>query len=182
MIPGDVMSDKKQDDQNRPVGIEDRPIQHMTSREEDQEFAAEMVRRSRRLIEDGSHQEAEHLLQEALKRVPDHKECRSYLAVALAGGQRKFVSAEKLAKSIIRDNPYDATAYYALGQVNLLGRRRGSAFRNLEKARNLASGDRGIERQVDSLDPRRPPVIRWLPRDNFLNILLGRWRASHSKG
>jgi uncharacterized protein HemY len=141
-----------------------------------------MLRRSKRLIDEGRHKDAEHYLKLALDKVPDNRECLAYMAVALAGGKHKFVSAEKLAKSIIRDNPYDATAYYALGRVNLLGRRRGSAFRNLEKARNLASGDRSIEKQVDQLDPRRPPVIRWLPRNNFLNILLGRLRANRSKG
>ena len=174
------MSEKHQDEE-LAVGIEDRPIQHMTVREENQDFAQEMLRRSIRLIEEGRHKDAEHYLRLALDRNPEHRECMAYLAVALAGGQRKFVSAEKIAKSIIRDNPYDATAYYALGRVNLLGRRRGSAFRNLEKARTLASGDQVIERQVDDLDPRRPPVIGWLPRNHFLNILFGRMRSDRNK-
>ena len=66
-------------------------------------------------------------------------------------------------------------------RANLIGSRRGSAFRNLEKARTLSGGDRKIDGAVSNLDPRRPPVISWLPRDNFLNILLGRWRAALSR-
>jgi len=154
---------------------------HSQSKAVDEEFAAEMVRRAKGLIEDDCHEDAEIFLRQGLERVPDHKECQAYIAVCLAG-KRKFVSAEKLAKNVIRNNPFDAVAYYALGRVNLLGSRRGSAFRNLEKAHNLASGDREMEGAVKDLDPRRPSVIPWLPRNNFLNILFGKWRASMSRG
>ena len=150
---------------------------YSTAKEVDEEFAAEMVRRSKRLIEDDRFQEAERLLRQALERIPDHKECQAHIAVCLAG-KRKFVSAEKLAKNVVRNNPFEAISYYALGRVNLLGSRRGSAFRNLQKARNLATGDQDMEVAVDDLDPRRPPVIGWLPRNHFLNITFGKWRAS----
>ncbi len=155
-------------------------ITYSTTREVDSEFAAEMVRRAKRLIEEGRHKDAELYLRQALERVPDHKECQAYIAVCLAG-KRKFVSAEKLAKNVIRNNPFDAIAYYALGRVNLIGSRRGSAFRNFEKAHNLASGDREMEGAVKELDPRRPPVIRWLPRNHFLNITFGKWRAAMNR-
>ena len=155
-------------------------ITYSTTREVDSEFAAEMVRRAKRLIEEGRHKDAELYLRQALERVPDHKECQAYIAVCLAG-KRKFVSAEKLAKNVIRNNPFDAIAYYALGRVNLIGSRRGSAFRNLKKAHNLASGDREMEGAVKELDPRRPPVIRWLPRNHFLNITFGKWRAAMNR-
>ncbi len=147
----------------------------------DEEFASDMARRAAVMIEAGRHRDAEHLLHQGLERVPDHQDCLTHLAVCLAAGRRKFVSAEKLAKNLIRTNPYDARGYYALGRVNLIGSRRGSAFRNLEKARNLSGGDQKIDGAVSNLDPRRPPVISWLPRDNFLNILLGRWRAALSR-
>ena len=86
---------------------------HSRSKAVDAEFAAEMVRRARRLIEEDRHKDAELYLRQALERVPDHKECQAYIAVCLAG-KRKFVSAEKLAKNVIRNNPFDAVAYYAL--------------------------------------------------------------------
>ncbi len=153
---------------------------YSTTREVDAEFATEMVRRAKRLIEEDRHKDAELYLRQALERVPDHKECQAYIAVCLAG-KRKFVSAEKLAKNVVRNNPFDAIAYYALGRVNLIGSRRGSAFRNLEKAHNLASGDSEMEGAVRELDPRRPPVIRWLPRNHFLNITFGKWRAAMNR-
>jgi tetratricopeptide (TPR) repeat protein len=157
------------------------PMIYTTTKEVDAEFATEMVRRAKRLIEEDRHKDAELYLRQALERVPDHKECQAYIAVCLAG-KRKFISAEKLAKNVIRNNPFDAIAYYALGRVNLIGSRRGSAFRNLEKARNLATGDREMEGAVQDLDPRRPPVIRWLARDHFMNILFGKWRAAMNRG
>ena len=66
----------------------------------------------RKSKEEGRHKDAERYLRQALERVPDHKECQAYIAVCLAG-KRKFVSAEKLAKNVIRNNPFDAVAYYA---------------------------------------------------------------------
>lgn len=149
--------------------------------EADQAFANDAARRGARMIEEGRYKEAEEILRQGIERCPGHQDCLASLAVCLAGGRRKFVSAEKIAKSMIRTNPYDARGYYALGRVNLIGSRRGSAFRNLEKARGLADGDRRLEGTLQNLDPRRPPVIRWLPRDNFLNVWLGRWRASLAK-
>jgi tetratricopeptide (TPR) repeat protein len=176
MILGDVMSDSKNSLLTPGQKIHDE-MTYSTTKEVDAEFAAEMVRRAKRLIEEGRHKDAETYLRMALERVPDHKECQAYIAVCLAG-KRKFVSAEKLAKSVVKNNPFDAIAYYALGRVNLIGSRRGSAFRNLEKARNLATGDLEMEGAVEELDPRRPPVIAWLPRNHFLNIMFGKWRAN----
>ena len=46
---------------------------------------------------------------------------------------------------------------------------------------DLAAGDRKIEGTLNNLDPRKPPVLGWLPRNNFLNIMLGRWRAKLQK-
>ena len=174
------MSDSKQTLMTPAQKIHE-DMTYSTSREVDMEFASEMVRRAKRLIEENRHKDAELYLRQALERVPDHKECQAYIAVCLAG-KRKFVSAEKLAKNVIRNNPFDAVAYYALGRVNLIGSRRGSAFRNLEKARNLASGDVEMEGEVQRLDPRRAPVIRWLPRNHVLNIWFGKWRAAMNRG
>ena len=181
MVPGDIMSETKTPQPGGSTMLSSEEVQHMTEREANIEFATDVARRAGRMIEDGRHKMAEELLHQGLERVPDHQDCLTHMAVCLAAGQHKFVSAEKLAKNIIRQNPYDARGYYALGRINLIGSRRGSAFRNLEKARNLAAGDRKIEGTLDNLDPRRPPVIPWLPRNNALNIMLGRWRASLQK-
>ena len=161
--------------------LSSQQVQDASSAEQNQLYAADVARRAAKMIEDGRHADAEQVLRLGLERVPDHQECLAHMAVCLAAGRRKFVSAEKLAKNLIRTNPYDPRGYYALGRVNLLGSRRGSAFRNIEKARDLAGGDAKLTGTLQNLDPRRPPVIPWLPRNNFLNILLGRWRAALSR-
>jgi hypothetical protein len=158
--------------------LSSRQVQDANSLEQNQLYAADVARRAGKMIEDGRHADAEQILRLGLERVPDHQDCLTHMAVCLAAGRRKFVSAEKLAKNLIKTNPYDARGYYALGRVNLIGSRRGSAFRNLEKAKDLADGDSRMGGTLENLDPRRPPVISWLPRNNVINIWLGRWRAA----
>ena len=141
------------------------------------DFCADRVRRAGKLLEKGNIKAAETVLQQGLTRVPEHAECVAYLAVCLAAGQRKYVTAEKLVKNIIKNHPYDPTAWYALGRINLLGGRREQAFKNFEMAVRVSCDDVQMEIIVEKMDPRRDPVLVFLPRDHFLNIMLGRWRS-----
>ncbi len=143
----------------------------------DLEYCARLIRRAGRFLEAGDVESAEASLRQGLERVPGHPECVAYLAVCLAAGKRKYVTAEKLVTNIINKNPGDPTAWYALGRVNLLGGRRDQAFKNFEKAKRVSRGDQNIKVIVDEMDPRREPVMSFLPRNNFVNILLGRLRA-----
>jgi tetratricopeptide (TPR) repeat protein len=146
--------------------------------EADMDHCAQLIRRAGRFLETGDVEAAEASLRQGLDRVPEHPECVAYLAVCLAAGKRKYVTAEKLVTNIINKNPYDSTAWYALGRVNLLGGRRDQAFKNFEKAKRVSRGDRNIEVIVDEMDPRREPVISFLPRNNVVNIWFGRLRAN----
>ena len=146
----------------------------------DHDYADEQVRRAGRYLEAGRIDLAEACLRSGLERAPDHAECTAYLGVCLAAGQRKYVTAEKLVKNILASNPYDPTAWYALGRINLLGGRREQAFRNFAKAKQVSRDDAGVEKMVDQMDPRRPPVLTFLPRNNPLNVWLGRLRSHFS--
>ncbi len=146
--------------------------------EADLDFCAQVIKRAGRYLESGDVKAAEASLRLGLARVPEHPECVAYLAVCLAAGKRKYITAEKLVKNIINNNPYDPTAWYALGRVNLLGGRREQAFKNFEQAKTVSRGDQKIEGIVDEMDPRKKPVVPFLPRDNFVNILLGRLRST----
>ena len=148
--------------------------------EANMDYCAQQVERAGRFLEAGNIENAEACLRSGLDRVPEHPECVAYLAVCLAAGRRKYITAEKLVKNILSANPYDPTAWYALGRINLLGGRREQAFRNFEKARQVSRGDRDIEIIVDRMEPRRRPVLGFLPRNHFLNRLLGRLRAGLS--
>jgi predicted Zn-dependent protease len=143
----------------------------------DLDYCAEQVRRAGLFLEDGKVEMAEACLRSGLGRVPDHPECTAYLGVCIAAGQRKFVTAEKLVKEILATRPYDPTAWYALGRINLLGGRRHHAFANFAKARSVSRQDSQVEQLIAEMDPRRSPVIGFLSRDHVLNVLLGRLRA-----
>lgn len=145
--------------------------------EVDMEFCAQLIQRAGRFLEEGDVEAAEASLRRGLERVPEHQECVAYMAVCLAAGKRKYVTAEKLVTNIINKNPYDPTAWYALGRVNLLGGRREQAFKNFEKAKRVSRGDRKIEVIVDDMDPRREPVMSFLPRNHIVNIWFGRLRS-----
>jgi tetratricopeptide (TPR) repeat protein len=147
----------------------------------DLEYCSQMVLLAGRYLEKGKIDSAEASLRRGLARVPDHPECTAHLAVCLAAGKRKYVTAEKLVKDIIEANPYDSTAWYALGRINLLGGRREQAFKNFEEAKRVSCDDAEIETKVDKMDPRRDPVLKFLPRNHFLNIWFGMLRAQFSK-
>jgi tetratricopeptide (TPR) repeat protein len=139
-------------------------------------FVSTMLRKAIRNIEKDNYRTAEQLLRQALEQAPDHPECLAYLAICLAASQRRYVTAEKLAKQVIVKHPYSAQGYYALGRVNLLGARRKEAFRLFARANKLVLGNAEMETELRKVDPRRSPVIRSLPRNHALNIHLGKLR------
>ena len=90
--------------------------------------------RAKRLIEEGRHKDAESCICGRLwNGSPTTRNARPTSRSAWRG-KRKFVSAEKLAKNVIRNNPFDAIAYYALGRVNLHRQPSGSAFQQPGKS------------------------------------------------
>ena len=74
----------------------------------------------------------------------------------------------------VRDS---ARVHDALGRIHLIRSRRKRAFRHFEHARQLGPSDPVLHRDLDRLDPRRAPVIPFLPRNSIVNIWLGRLRA-----
>ncbi len=148
----------------------------------DLDFCAEQVRRSGRCLELGRIEAAEACLRQGLALVPGHPECTAYLAVCLAAGKRKYVTAENLVRDILDHNPYDPTAWYALGRINLLGGRREQAFTAFAEAKRVSRNDAQVGRVVDEMDPRQEPVLGFLARDNFLNVALGRIRGVFRSG
>ena len=140
-------------------------------------FVRNIVRMAATALEKGDVRDAESFLRQGLARHPDHPHCLAYLSVCVAARARQFAKAEKLAGSIIRDNPSDATAHFALGMVYLRAGRRRLAFQSFDRARTLAKGDPFLQGQLDRAEPRRAPVLPFLSRNHPLNIWLGRMRA-----
>jgi tetratricopeptide (TPR) repeat protein len=121
--------------------------------------------------------EAEAALQRGLGLMPGDAQVLAALAICLATGRHKFITAERLAKQAIQTSPYEPWGHYALGRVYLEGLRRYQAFRCFYKARKMAPSDIRLVAALDTLDRRRPPVIPRLPREHRLNVVLGRLRG-----
>jgi Flp pilus assembly protein TadD len=139
---------------------------------------ASMVRTAADLMNQGRFAEAELHLRQGLERDPRHPRCLAFLSVCLAANGRKFATAEKIARSVVQANPDEAAGHFALGKVNLLGSRRGTAFRHFARARELATADEDLQTELERADPRRPAVFPSLPRNHSLNVLCGRIRAA----
>lgn len=138
---------------------------------------AAIIRTAAQLMDQERFAEAEKHLRQGLERDPRHPRCLAYLSVCLAANGRKFVTAEKIAKSVIHANPDEPAGHFALGKVNLLGARRGTAFRHFARARELAAEDDNLQQELKRADPRRPAVFASLPRNHVLNVFCGRLRS-----
>ena len=125
----------------------------------------------------GDFQEAAGLLQQGLDLDPVNLRCLAYMAVCAAALGRGDGVGEQMARKVISDHPEDPSGWFALAQVHLLGGNRSVAFQHFAKARELARRDPRFRAQVDRQDPRNPNVIRSLPRDHLINVVLGRVRA-----
>lgn len=124
----------------------------------------------------------EAILTQAHTQLPDNAKLMACLAICMAAGRRKFVTAEKLAIRAMRASEYDPWGCYAIGRINLMGSRRFKAFQFFERTRRLAGKERKLKRVINALDKRRPPVVTQLPRDHPLNITLGRFRTWLAQG
>jgi hypothetical protein len=58
----------------------------------------------------------------------------------------------------------------------MTGGNRRRAFRHFRKASQLTGTNWNLQEFLDEVDPRGAPVIGFLPRNNFLNVFLGRIR------
>jgi Flp pilus assembly protein TadD len=140
----------------------------------DRQQVREWGLRAGRQLEEGRIRDAELTLRLALAKAPADPRCRALLAICLTTERGKLATAEKLARSVVSQDPDDAVAHYALGRVLLEAGQRRQAFREFSRAKALAGSDPSLRASVGRQDPRRSPVIASLPRDHFLNVVLGR--------
>jgi Flp pilus assembly protein TadD len=128
-------------------------------------------------MDKGSFRAAEAGLQRGMSLMSSDCQVMAALAICLAAGRHKFITAEKLARQAQQVSPYEPWGTYALGRVYLLGGRRYQAFRSFYKALKMAPDDARLEVAVAGLDRRRPPVVTMLSREHRLNVALGKIRS-----
>ncbi len=104
---------------------------------QEERAAATLLHQAARSRAEGDYEEAEKLLCKAIAQAPGHTRCLLELALCLAEGPGRFVSAEKLARRAMYQEPENPDCYFVLGKVNLLGHRHERAARYLDQALRL---------------------------------------------
>jgi len=100
----------------------------------------------------------------------------AYLGYGVAKYQNNVIEGLKLCRHAIELEFYQPENYYFLAQVQLLARDRRSAMASLERGLEVDSSFGGLLELKREMGERRPPVLPFLARENFLNRLLGKWR------
>jgi tetratricopeptide (TPR) repeat protein len=136
-------------------------------------FADSLLREATLDLERGDYDAVERKLAKALSLAPKHPGCLACLAVCLAEGQRKFVTAEKLATLSTRFAPRSPHGYFALGRIYTLGSRPQDALKNLRRAARLAPHDLRIRQELAKHQRRQAPSLGFLAKDHPLNAGLG---------
>jgi len=129
--------------------------------------------RANRLLEAGDYGQAETLLRQLVADEPEEPEYLASLAICLALGSGKYLTAEKLAARAKRLAPHRGAGWFALGYINLLGSRLERGYLYLNEGRRRAPRDPRLRYGLDVWQEKRPPVISDLAPDHVLNRMLG---------
>ncbi len=100
----------------------------------------------------------------------------SYLGYGIARYERRVKEGLALCQHSIKVQFYEPENYVNLARVYLLARNRRKAVDALTRALKLNATHPGATALAREIGWRRPPVIPFLSRDNFLNRLLGKMR------
>lgn len=105
----------------------------------------------------------------SLKKTP---ELQSYLGFCIAIERGKITEAIMLCNDALSHEPDNPVHYLNLGRVYLKANKKTDAIETLRKGLSFGENEE-IHRVLDSLGPRKKPVIPFLSRNNFLNKYLG---------
>lgn len=100
----------------------------------------------------------------------------SYLGVAIADQQERYLEAESMCKHAIRLQYVHPENHANLARVYMLGGRRRLCLKAIEKGLAIAPHHTELLLLREDLSVRQNPVLPFLKRSNPLNVTLGRWR------
>ncbi|MFH1845642.1 MAG: tetratricopeptide repeat protein [bacterium] len=126
------------------------PLSHSEQRK-----VNELLRMATQCRWEHDYEFAEGLLCKALVLDPDFPPCLLELALCLAEGSSRFVSAEKLARRAMHLQPDNPENYFILGKINELGNRSDRAHRYYRQAVRLAPHRNEYKLALDAC-PRSP--------------------------
>ena len=92
-------------------------------------------------------------------------------------GRRKYEGVRFCREAVAMEG-YNPDLLWNLGRALLAANRRGEAYAALTKGLRLQRDHRGIIMELKKMGVRRKPFLRFLSRDNPINVFLGRLRSS----
>ncbi len=120
----------------------------------------------------GNTSQALKLLEEAAEH-DESPELISHLAYCIAKEKQDITTALSLARSALREEPWNSTHYLNLGRIYLLSDRRKDAIQIFRDGL-LHEHNQRIKEELAQLGTRKYPVIASLPREHPLNRMLGK--------
>ena len=115
-------------------------------------------------------------LERKLSESPPQARYLSYYGLCLGLVRRQWHEAVRFCREAASREQFDPDLRWNLARVFLGAGRRGKAHEALRKGLRLQSDHPGIRRELRRMGFRRRPVVRFLPRDNPINVYLGQMR------
>jgi tetratricopeptide (TPR) repeat protein len=121
-------------------------------KDESQLIADSLLRQASVALQKRNYEEAGKHLTEALALARKNPQILAALAICLAEGESKFLSAEKLARRAICLSPRHPDGYHAIGRIYMLGGKWAQARDNLRRAAMLAPNNQKIREHLKELE------------------------------
>jgi tetratricopeptide (TPR) repeat protein len=100
----------------------------------------------------------------------------SFYGLCFAEVRKQYLDAKKYCELSLKVHPKDPDHYENLGRIHLLAQSRKGAVDALFDGLQYDPNHKGINELLNLIGRRRDPVISFLPRDNVLNVYLGKRR------
>jgi|PersoiStandDraft_1058852.scaffolds.fasta_scaffold18848_2 tetratricopeptide (TPR) repeat protein len=146
----------------------------------------DLIRRGTELWKHGQSREAAQVLFAACDRLSKKEEtvvpaaALSLYAVCLAEDGR-LKEAVDTCRHALTFEPYNPQVHLNMARVYLKGTSRKKAIEALNRGLALAPTHRGLQALRQEMGVREEPVVGFLPRDNPVNVALGKARSKIKK-
>lgn len=136
-----------------------------------QDDAEKLFARALDALQAGETPSALAFLERALK-LHDNPSWHSYLGYCIAKERGQVKKGIDLCNASLRHEPGNAVHHLNLAKVHLVAKQKSESLDALRQGM-AAGGSPEIAELLERLGTRKPPVIPFISRDNFLNKYLG---------
>jgi len=126
------------------------------------------------MLRNDNVQEAIVAFEHALRLAPDEPFTLSYLGLSMAMLRRRVHEAMAFCERAVKMEQYQPELFCNLGRVYLMSGSRQRARQAFHRGLELDPKNEEIQEHLRRMGIRKTPPIPFLPRDNPLNITLGK--------